>query len=97
MKHLFDLLKIDEKYYKQYKEWSKEQNKKGIEMQKELVKKDDPFYSSYKCCWDMGFPYAGTIGGEETIEITPTSVGEVIVIKNSITREELDITDYESW
>lgn len=41
--------------------------------------------------------YCGAIGGRYSFEFTPTGVGIIIVIKDNITNEKLDVTDYESF
>jgi hypothetical protein len=38
-----------------------------------------------------------TIGGRFTYEITPTGVGECIVICDNASRDKIDLTDYENW
>jgi len=77
--------------------WIEEQNVKAIEIQKKKVKKTDSFYGIYQMCWKMGYPYCGTIGGELTYEFTPNSIGESLVVKNEMTGEQLDVTDYDLW
>ncbi len=39
----------------------------------------------------------GAIGGQFTYCFTPTSIGVAVVIKDSISGEELNVTDYDSW
>ena len=39
----------------------------------------------------------GAIGGRFTFEFTPTGIGMAIKIKDKITKQDLDLTDYESW
>jgi hypothetical protein len=46
---------------------------------------------------DKQEPYYGTIGGGLTYSFTPTSVGMIIIVKESVTGEELNLTDYDSW
>jgi hypothetical protein len=41
--------------------------------------------------------YKGAIGGEYTFSFSPTSIGVGIHVANSITKEMIDITDYDSW
>lgn len=41
--------------------------------------------------------YTGAIGGRFTFSFTPTSLGEVIKVTDSITNETLDLSDYDSW
>lgn len=39
----------------------------------------------------------GAIGGAYTYSFTPTSIGMVIKVKNALTNEEIDVTDYDNW
>ncbi len=41
--------------------------------------------------------YEGAIGGRYTFCFTPTSLGEVIVVKDSVTNTEIDVSEYEDW
>lgn len=42
-------------------------------------------------------PYYGAIGGGITYSFTQTSLGVILVVKETITGETLNLTDYESW
>lgn len=42
-------------------------------------------------------PYYGTSGGGYTFSLTPTSLGLIYIVKNNITEEKIDLTDYTSW
>jgi len=37
------------------------------------------------------------IGGRYTYEFTPTGVGIVVKIKDAVTKEALDVSDYDLW
>lgn len=39
----------------------------------------------------------GAIGGRFTYNFTPTTIGAVVVVIDNLTKEELDVSDYESW
>jgi len=39
----------------------------------------------------------GCIGGLYTYSLTPTTLGVIIKVKNNITEDVLDLSDYESW
>ncbi len=41
--------------------------------------------------------YTGAIGGRYTYSFTPTSIGLVVKVKDAITGEEIDLTDYDMW
>ena len=42
-------------------------------------------------------PYYGAIDGAYTFSFTPTTLGEVIKVRNELTKEEIDLTDYDLW
>ena len=42
-----------------------------------------------------GTDYYGAIGGQLTYSFTPNSLGCVVKVIHDITKEELDLTDYE--
>ena len=39
----------------------------------------------------------GAIGGVLTYSFTPTGVGCAITVTHGVTKEELNLTDYDSW
>lgn len=41
--------------------------------------------------------HCGAIGGAITYSFTPTSLGTIVKLHDSVTGEELDLTDYLSW
>jgi hypothetical protein len=41
--------------------------------------------------------FVGAIGGRYTYSFSPTSLGVVVKVKDEITKEEIDLTDYLSW
>lgn len=43
------------------------------------------------------YAHYGTIGGGFTYSFTGTSLGEIVKVRNSVTKEEIDVTDYDSW
>lgn len=49
--------------------------------------------------WINSLPdaYDGAIGGRLTYEFTPTTLGCVAKVTDCITKETIDLTDYESW
>jgi len=77
-------------------EWVLEQDKLAIEHQKKLFADDTPPLH-ISDCWDMDIPYYGAINGNLTFSFTPTSIGIITVVKNTMTNNEIDLTDYESW
>ena len=42
-------------------------------------------------------PYYGAIGGAYTYSFSPTSLGCVVKVRNSVTGDEIDLTDYSAW
>ena len=43
------------------------------------------------------YPYYGAIGGGITYQFIPTGLGNICVVREAITQEELNITDFDSW
>jgi hypothetical protein len=80
--------------YEKVEKWLDEQNVKAVEIQRKKHKNPDPIY---EMCWEMGLPYCGAIGGEVSYEFSPTSLGDCLVVKHAVTKEELNITDYGAW
>ena len=39
----------------------------------------------------------GAIGGNFTLEITPTSLGNIYVVKDSYTKTEINLTNFDNW
>lgn len=44
-----------------------------------------------------GEVYAGASGGNLTFSVTPTGLGTTFKVRESITKEEIDLTDYDNW
>lgn len=65
--------------------WKKAQDGKVMEQQKG-TKFEHPDEAYYGCS-----------GGAYTYEFTPTSLGLVVVVRNGMTEEEIDLSDYDSW
>lgn len=42
-------------------------------------------------------PYTGAIGGQFTYSFSPNNLGLVTKVKNELTGEVLDVTDYSDW
>jgi hypothetical protein len=87
---------LDDDQVKHYYAWSKQTTKLAIEKQKAgFAGLDIP--AVYQECWDAGYPYGGAIGGAHTFSFTHTSLGTICKVKDAITDQELDLTDYGSW
>jgi len=41
--------------------------------------------------------YEGCSGGRYVYTFCPTLLGDVVKVRDDITGEEIDLTDYESW
>jgi hypothetical protein len=41
--------------------------------------------------------YYGAIGGGYTYMFTPTGLGVVTIVRNGVTKEEINLTDYDTW
>lgn len=68
-----------------------------IKGQKELYSPEDPFYRIVSECWEAGYPYSGAIGGGIQYIFSPTSIGDILVIKNSWNDMEFNATEYDMW
>lgn len=75
--------------------WVTEQNKISVAAQK----KNPPRVPRdlLESCWEDGYPYGGAIGGNLTFSFTPTSLGVVVTVTDSLTKETIDLTIYEHW
>ncbi len=41
--------------------------------------------------------YTGAIGGRYSYSFFPTGVGTIIKVKDGVTGDEIDVTDYDGW
>lgn len=41
--------------------------------------------------------YVGAIGGRITYSFTPTTLGTVVKVYDELTKDEIDLTEYEKW
>ncbi len=41
--------------------------------------------------------YTGAIGGRFTYMMTPTSIGTVFKVRDNLTLDEIDVTNYKDW
>lgn len=60
----------------------------------EHLKKINPHYADIAMDGEL---YVGAIGGELTYCFTPTSLGTTTIIRENISGNTLDLTDYNSW
>ena len=86
--------KLSKEQRKKLQEWKIRVAKAGIDKQREVVR--DPGWE-YKTSWELGHPYTGAIGGGITYCFTPTSLGVSVVVKDQVTKLEIDLTEYEHW
>lgn len=79
------MFSLDAQQISKLNEWSGEQDKKVVELQKgtKLEHPDEAYY--------------GCSGGALTYMFTPTTLGLVVKVQNNLTSEIIDLTDYESW
>lgn len=49
--------------------------------------------------WIAGHPrlYSGAVGGRYQYIFTPTSIGVCVEVRDQMTQESLNVTDYDSW
>ncbi|MFA5767445.1 MAG: hypothetical protein WC919_05970 [Candidatus Paceibacterota bacterium] len=76
---------LDAKQAEQLRAWSAEQDKKVIEQQKGTSVEHE------------GEAYYGCSGGALTYMFTPTSLGLVTEVKNNLTGETINLTDFDGW
>jgi hypothetical protein len=79
------MFKLDDKQIAKLTQWSNEQDRKVIELQKGT---------------DVEHPgeaYYGCSGGALTYMFTPTNLGLVVEVKNNMTDEVINLTDYDEW
>lgn len=84
---------IDEKTLEKILVWHKEQDEIVLKRQREDVNKT-AFQAALN---EEGIPYYGAIGGELTYCFTPTSLGDILVVKHSGTKAELNVTNFDEW
>ena len=77
--------------------WTKDVYKRAHRLQLERNKDNPDMLDTIKMFGSEEYPYYGSIGGGLSYTIIPTSIGEIIKVKEHITGEELDLTDYASW
>lgn len=49
------------------------------------------------CLDNTGMPLCGTIGDRYTYSFTPTGLGTIIIVTDHTTKEEINLTDFDSW
>ncbi len=79
---------------KKLDEWLKDVYSRAVNKQIEETKEPNEFH---RFCWDNGVPYTGTIGGGLSYIFSPTSIGLCLTVKESLTGEEIDLTEYDLW
>jgi hypothetical protein len=67
--------------------WREEQDVKVGKMQEEK--------GLHQTCHSK--PYYGASGGAYTYSFTPTTLGIVFSVTNNITKETIDLTEYDMW
>lgn len=77
------MFKLSEEQNQKLSEWAEEQNKKVAKSQED---------TDFICK-----PYYGACGGGFSFTFTPTSLGVGVKVTNNITKETIDLTDYENW
>ena len=75
--------------------WIDEQNANAVAAQK--ADPPDVPRDLLESCWEDGYAYGGAIGGNLTYAFTPTSLGVVTKVTDSLTGETIDLSDYEDW
>lgn len=75
--------------------WVLQQNQ--ISILKQKANPPDVPLTILESCWESGFPYGGAIGGNLTYSFTPTSLGVVVRVTDTLSGNSLDLTEYLDW
>ncbi len=67
--------------------WMKDQDDKALKIQIERG-----FLSEQ---WKK--PYYGCSGGAYTYSFTPTTLGTIVKVINNVTKEEINLTNFDEW
>lgn len=89
--------KLDEKQVEKLIVWKKEQNKKVAEKQdeaEEIAAKNKEYIPSFRMKREA---YYGACGGGYEYIFAPCSLGMGVSVRNTITGEEINLSDYENW
>jgi hypothetical protein len=84
---------ISEEILEKIRVWHKEQDDIVLKRQRE----DKDAHGFQQALNEHDIPYYGAIGGELTYCFTPTSLGDILIVKHSGTKAELDVTPYHEW
>ncbi len=76
------MFNLNKEQLKKLDRWNKDQENIVRQTQK-LKPNEDPYY--------------GAIGGQLTYSFTPTSLGVIEKIHHCVTKNELDLTEYDLW
>jgi|GEM_PF-4259931 len=79
---------------KKYSDWMQKCIADDLEHQKKNIKDPD---ETYLMSWEAGFPYHGAIGGGVTIEVSETSIGQVVRANYTPLDRNIDLTEYDLW
>ena len=88
---------LTEEQNKRLTAWLTKQETLAIAKQKETITESNNWHHVYASSWDQGYAYGGAIGGFLTYSFTPTSIGLVTKVTHAITKETIDLSDYEDW
>lgn len=87
---------LDQAQVDRFKAWRAEVQKRGAQKQLDEApseRRDE----LRRLQGSAGVPYVGAAGGQFTFSFTHTSLGDVAKVKDAVTGEELDLSDYDSW
>lgn len=87
---------LDKNQIARLEAWMQEKNEQAVAAQRANPPSGVPI-DLLESFWEEGYPYGGAIGGNYTFSFTPTSIGVVVTVTDSHTRETIDISDYELW
>jgi len=68
-----------------------------IKLQKQMISEGKAKSEADASIGSPDLVYYGAIGGGLTYYFSPTGLGDILRVKEAISGEELDLTDYSEW
>lgn len=81
---------LDAEQWLKLNSWLKETNKKTAALQWAIPE-------IRKHMLDEHTTYGGAIGGSLTYSFTPTSLGMIVKVRDALSKQEIDLTNYDEW
>lgn len=84
---------VSKSQFKILTEWMEEQDRIALSIQKETMHPAE--WEELTCNGE--YPYYGTSSGEVHYKFIPTSIGTMLKVYHSFTKQEIDLTEYDNW